>query len=85
MIGSPDAISEVVSIGGLGDEQGACRVATIAAILGTATAASAQTAIASDESPFRFQFEQARALAAWRSRATSTTHFMAHHQRSGAG
>ncbi len=33
-------------------------VATIAAILGTATAASAQTAIASDESPFRFQFDQ---------------------------
>jgi hypothetical protein len=33
-------------------------LATIAAILGTATAASAQTAIASDESPFRFQLEQ---------------------------
>jgi hypothetical protein len=31
---------------------------TIAAILGTATAASAQMAIASDESPFRFQFGQ---------------------------
>ena len=58
MIGSLDAISDVVSIGGLGDEQGAGRVATIATILGTATAARAQTAIASDESPFRFQFEQ---------------------------
>ena len=33
-------------------------VATIAAILGTATAAGTQTAIADDESPFRFQFEQ---------------------------
>ena len=33
-------------------------LATIATILGTATAASAQTAIASDESPFRFQLEQ---------------------------
>jgi hypothetical protein len=33
-------------------------LATIATILGTATAASAQTAIASDESPFRFQFER---------------------------
>ena len=33
-------------------------LATIATILGTATAASAQTAIASDESPFRFQFDQ---------------------------
>jgi len=30
---------------------------TIATILGTATAAGAQTALASDESPFRFQFE----------------------------
>jgi hypothetical protein len=35
-------------------------VATIAMILGTATAARAQTAIASDESPFRFQFEQSQ-------------------------
>jgi hypothetical protein len=35
-------------------------VATIATILGTATAASAQTAIASAESPFRFQFEQSQ-------------------------
>ena len=33
-------------------------LATIATILGTAAAASAQMAIASDESPFRFQFEQ---------------------------
>jgi hypothetical protein len=33
-------------------------LATIAAILGTATAASAEPAIASDERPFRFQFEQ---------------------------
>ena len=33
---------------------------TIAAILGTATVASAQTAIASEESPFRFQFEQSK-------------------------
>jgi hypothetical protein len=33
-------------------------LATIPAILATATAASAQTAIASDERPFRFQFEQ---------------------------
>lgn len=33
-------------------------LATIATILGTATAASAQMAIATDESPFRFQFEQ---------------------------
>ena len=33
-------------------------VVAIAAILGTATAASAQTAIASGESPFRFQFDQ---------------------------
>ena len=33
-------------------------LATIATILGTATAASAQPAIASDESPFRFQLEQ---------------------------
>ena len=48
---------------------------TIVAILGTATAASAQTAIASGERPFQFQFEQTRALAAWRSRATSTTRF----------
>ena len=31
---------------------------TIATILGTATAAGTQTALASDESPFRFQFEQ---------------------------
>lgn len=31
---------------------------TIATILGTAIAAGAQTALASDESPFRFQFEQ---------------------------
>jgi hypothetical protein len=31
---------------------------TIATILGTATAVGAQTALASDESPFRFQFEQ---------------------------
>ena len=45
----------------------------IVAILGTATAASAQTAIASGERPF--QFEQTSALAAWRSRATSTTRF----------
>ena len=36
-------------------------VATIATILGTAaTAARAQTAIASDDSPFRFQFEQSQ-------------------------
>jgi hypothetical protein len=34
--------------------------ATIATILGTATAARAQSAIASDESPFRFQFEQSQ-------------------------
>jgi hypothetical protein len=33
-------------------------LATIAMTIGTATAASAQMAIASDESPFRFQFEQ---------------------------
>ena len=33
-------------------------LATIATILGTATAARVQMAIASDESPFRFQFEQ---------------------------
>jgi hypothetical protein len=33
-------------------------LATIATILGTATAAGVQTALASDESPFRFQFEQ---------------------------
>jgi hypothetical protein len=33
-------------------------VTTIAATLGTATAARAQTAIASDESPFRFKLEQ---------------------------
>jgi hypothetical protein len=33
-------------------------LATTATILGTATAASAQTALANDESPFRFQFEQ---------------------------
>jgi hypothetical protein len=33
-------------------------VATIATMLGTATAAGAQTALARDESPFRFQFEQ---------------------------
>ena len=33
-------------------------LATIATILGTATAASVQIAIAGDESPFRFQFEQ---------------------------
>jgi hypothetical protein len=32
--------------------------ATIATILGTAAAAGTQTAIADDESPFRFQFEQ---------------------------
>jgi len=31
---------------------------TIATILGTAITAGAQTALASDESPFRFQFEQ---------------------------
>lgn len=30
----------------------------IATILGTATAAGAQTALASDESPFRFQLQQ---------------------------
>lgn len=35
-------------------------LATIATILGTATAASVQMAIASDESPFRFQFEQSQ-------------------------
>ena len=35
-------------------------LATIAAILGTATALRVQTAIASDESPFRFQFEQTK-------------------------
>ena len=34
--------------------------ATIATMLGTATAARAQTAIASDESPFGFQFEQSQ-------------------------
>jgi hypothetical protein len=33
-------------------------LATIAMTIGTATAAGAQTALASDESPFRFQFEQ---------------------------
>jgi hypothetical protein len=33
-------------------------VVTIATILGTATAPGTQTAIADDESPFRFQFEQ---------------------------
>jgi hypothetical protein len=33
-------------------------LATIATLLGTATAASAQMAIASDENPFQFQFEQ---------------------------
>lgn len=33
---------------------------TIVAILGTATAASAQTAIANGERPFRFQFEQSK-------------------------
>ncbi len=33
-------------------------LATIAMTVGTATAAGAQTALASDESPFRFQFEQ---------------------------
>jgi hypothetical protein len=32
--------------------------ATVAAILGAATAPRVQTAIASDESPFQFQFEQ---------------------------
>jgi hypothetical protein len=35
-------------------------VATVATLLGTATAAGAQTAIAGDESPFRFQFEQSQ-------------------------
>ena len=35
-------------------------LAALAAILGTATAASAQTEIASDERPFRFQFEQSK-------------------------
>ena len=35
-------------------------LATIATIFGTATAASVQRAIASDESPFRFQFEQSQ-------------------------
>ena len=35
-------------------------LATIATILGTATAASVQTGIASDESPFRFQLEQSQ-------------------------
>jgi hypothetical protein len=33
-------------------------LATIATIFGTATAAGVQTALASDESPFRFQFDQ---------------------------
>jgi hypothetical protein len=33
---------------------------TIVAILGTATAASAQTAITGGERPFRFQFEQSK-------------------------
>lgn len=56
-------------------------LATIATILGTATAASAQMAITSDESPFRFQFEQNQSPRDWRSKATSTTH----HQRSVAG
>jgi hypothetical protein len=43
----------------------------IATIFGTATVATAQTAIASGESPFRFHFEQSNGLTAWRSRATS--------------
>ena len=34
--------------------------AMVATIVGTATVARAQTAIASDESPFRFQFEQSQ-------------------------
>jgi hypothetical protein len=33
-------------------------LATVAMIVGTASATGAQTALASDESPFRFQFEQ---------------------------
>ena len=35
-------------------------LATIATILGTATAAKVPMAIASDENPFRFQFEQSK-------------------------
>ena len=50
-------------------------LATIATILGTATAAGAQTAIASDESPFRFQFEQSESPRGLAVEGTSTTHF----------
>ncbi len=58
---------------------------TIVAILGTATAASAQTAIASGERPFRFQFEQSKSPRGLAVQGYVYNALLAHHQRSVAG